>query len=212
MEKFKFQFVFFVLCICIFSVQNSVAQSFLDPETYALQNRKYHMKNEFFFSVAYLPIDAFEKGFGANFSYIYHFNDAFALELPQFTWIANQNTGLQNDLQLLFGLEATDRDSKNYVITSNIVFKPVYRKMLFFNKKIMHGESYVLLGGGFFKFDSGFKPTADLGLGLRLFLNQKLSLKTEIRNYFVFDDLNPKNEPSIVVGLSFNRGGNGQKK
>ncbi|HMQ11186.1 MAG TPA: outer membrane beta-barrel domain-containing protein [Oligoflexia bacterium] len=212
MEKIKLQFGCLFLLACVFCVQNSIAQSFLDPETYALQNRKYHMKNEFFFSAAYLPIDAFEKGYGANFSYTYHFNDAFAIELPQFTWISSQNTGLQNDLQLLFGLEATDRDSKNYVITSNIVFKPVYRKMLFFNKKIMYGESYTVLGGGFFKLDSGFKPTADLGIGLRLYLNQKLSIKTELRNYFIFDELNPKNEPSIIIGLSFNRGGNGQKK
>lgn len=178
----------------------------LDESTYALQNRLYHLHHEFSVGAGWFPLDAFEKGYSLNLGYTYHFNDAWGLELPQLLVVKNISTDLQDQL-IRLGVQSTPRDSMQYLATVSVVFKPAYRKVILFNHKVIHGETYFVLGGGTFKFESGLKPTASFGAGIRVFLNQRFSTRLEVRDHVWFDQLNPTNELTFSLGLGFNLGG-----
>lgn len=195
-----------VLFFGSWAAESALASDALDEKTYALQARKYNLKHELHVGGAWLPLDAFEKSYAAKLSYTYHINRAWAIEAPSVVLIQNYDTGLQEDLQRLFGVEATDRNSKQMILTGGLTFKPAYKKMILFNNKILHGETFFHLGGGLFFYEDNFKPTADIALGLRVFLSEKTSLRFELRDYLIFSDLRPDQEIMISMGVGFNFG------
>ena len=164
------------------------------------------MKHEFHVSPGFLPLDAYEKGVTGNASYTYHLSDTWGIEAIHLSYVKNVETRLQYDLERLFGIQAVQRDSLQYFVSSSLVYKPIYRKMVVFGKYIMHGETFFILGGGAFKFEGATRTAADLGIGFRMFFSQWLSMRFDARNYVWFGG-GTHNVPMLSLGLSVNLGG-----
>jgi outer membrane beta-barrel protein len=177
----------------------------IQESAFALQSRKYHLKHEFYVAPGLLPLDAFQKSVIGNLSYTYHINDGWGLELAQFAYAYNVDTGLQDKLERLFGATAADLNPLKYYGSVNAVVKPIYRKMILFNRTILHGETFFVAGGGAFKFQKGFKSAADVGIGFRVFLNDWASVRFDGRDFLCFSG-GVKNVIMLTLGMSFNLG------
>ena len=184
----------------------------IDEAAYSLQARKYHLKHEVYIAPGLLPLDAYEKGVIGNISYTYHLNEGWAVEVAQFAYVYNVDTGLKKDLQN-FGWNPVGRKTLQYYGSVNAVFKPIYRKMILFNRTILHGETFFVLGGGPFRVKSevlnaaSFKPAIDFGVGFRIYLNDWASLRLDARDYIWFDGWNPNNVLMLALGISLNYSG-----
>jgi outer membrane beta-barrel protein len=178
----------------------------IDESAFALQARKYHLKHEFFVAPGFLPLDAFKKSVIANVSYTYHINDGWGVEMVQAAFAHNFDTGLNKNLERLFGGTAVNENPLKYFASANVVIKPIYGKMILFNRTILHGETFFVAGGGPFKFQRmSVKAAADVGIGFRIFLNDWSSLRFDARDYIRVSDL--KNILMLALGMSFNLGG-----
>src|SRR5581483_940165 len=72
----------------------------------AIQNRTYHLGQEFEFSVSVLPYDAFYKAVAPEFAYTVHFSDSFAWEAVRVGYAQRFDTGLKTQL-LALGTQPT---------------------------------------------------------------------------------------------------------
>jgi outer membrane beta-barrel protein len=177
----------------------------IQESAFALQSRKYHLKHEFYVAPGLLPLDSFQKSVIANLSYTYHINDGWGLELAQFAYAYNVDTGLQDQLERLYGATAANLDPLEFYGSANVVIKPVYRKMILFNRTILHGETFFVAGGGTFKFESQYRPAMDFGIGFRAFLNDWASVRFDGRDYICFSP-GYKHVLMLTLGMSFNLG------
>ena len=170
----------------------------------AVQNRLYTMTHEFTLTAGVLPIDAFTKGITATFMYTLHFNDTFAWEIVDFTQSFHANTALRKDL-LSYGLKPTPFEVVDSYLTSNFVFKPVYWKGTWLNSSLIHGEFFLVAGGGYAWLTSSKRPAIDFGLGTRVFITKHWSLRLDARPtfYILTSDWGVKEELWIGLGTSF---------
>jgi outer membrane beta-barrel protein len=169
----------------------------------AVQGRRYKLKHEFHGSGGILPLDAFAKGLVGGGSYTYHFNDFFGLELINFQYSRNLNTGLRDDLEQNFGVTTTQFDLVNYYLTSGVVVKPAYGKMILFNRTLLHGEVSIAGVGGVIKYDSGFRPTGGVGLIFRVWFTPMWSIRADARDYVAITAGDIENILQISLGFSF---------
>jgi outer membrane beta-barrel protein len=178
----------------------------IDESAFALQSRKYHLHHEFYVAPGLLPLNAFQKSLIGNVSYTYHINDGWAVEMLQFAYAYNVDTGLADKLERLFGATVADFNPLKYFGSVNVVVKPIYRKMILFNRTILHGETFFVGGPGVFKFADKFKPAVDVGIGFRVFLNEWASIRFDGRDYIWFKGSNFGNVIMLTLGMSFNLG------
>lgn len=174
----------------------------------AVQSRKYQLRHEFFFAGGVLPLDAFAKGVTAGGSYTYHVNNFWGIELINFQLSQNFDTGLKEDLQTNFGVSTTQFNLVNYLASSSLVVKPVYGKLVFFNRAILPGEVSLVLGGGVADFDNGLLGAVNLGILMRVWLSKTWSIRVDTRDYIASDGETFENVLYIGMGLSINVGGN----
>jgi outer membrane beta-barrel protein len=153
----------------------------------AVQNRLHTYTNEFAVFVGVLPMDAFRKGITLSGSYTLHLSDLFAWEVIHGFNSFHVDTSLSEDLAA-FDLAPTPFEVLNLMVTSNLVFKPVYWKGAWLNDSLIYGELLLLVGGGYGWFTRSSKPLFDLGLGMRLFLSRVFSIRLDIRHHMFFDD------------------------
>jgi len=193
---------------CALSSAAAAAEQDVDDtgKVEAIQNRAYRMGQEIEVSVGFLPWDAFYKGVAPEGSYTLHFSDFIAWEIARFGYSLNWDTNLKNQL-LNLGVQPTAFSEVQLFITSSIIWSPIYFKAAFSNSSISHGEFYFLAGGGAFKLTnpSEFQPSVDVGLGVRFFLTQVLSLRFEAReNLLISSSLTSVID--INAGIGFNIG------
>jgi outer membrane beta-barrel protein len=174
----------------------------------AVQRRKFREAHELQIAFAALPLDAFYKGVGAEVGYTWHVTDRFAWEVVHGGYAADLDTGLKTQLQTDFGVAPTQFEVAKYYVNSNVVLKPLYMKASLFNRAVVHGELFFLGGGGIFSMTSGIKPSADVGLGGRLYLTPHISLRSDAReNFVLLQNFNKtKNVITFSLGLSFDFG------
>jgi outer membrane beta-barrel protein len=177
----------------------------------AVQDRLYRLNHELSLGVGLLPADAFYKGYFASVSYTYHFNDTFAWQVGRGAYSYNVKTSLRQQLERDFGVVPTAaafEDEVQWMVGSDLVLSPIYGKMAFFNRKVLHFQASVLGGVTIFKLntDTGFRPAANLGLGLRFFTNQTISFRLDVTNNFVFTGPRVINVPTIQLATALNFG------
>jgi outer membrane beta-barrel protein len=195
---------------CLASSLARAADSDVDDtgKVEAIQNRLYRMGQEIEVSVGFLPEDAFYKGIAAEGSYTLHFSDFIGWEIVRAGYSFNYDTSLKSQL-LSLGAQPTAFPETQLFLTSSIIWSPMYFKAALFNSSVVHGEFYGLLGGGAFEQANGqskdWVPSADIGLGGRIFLSQVISLRLEVReNLLISSSLTSVID--INLGLSFNFG------
>ncbi|KFE65253.1 outer membrane beta-barrel domain-containing protein [Hyalangium minutum] len=180
--------------------------------TSAVQDRLYRMNHELTLGVGVLPADAYYKGYYAQVSYTYHFSDNFAWQVGRGAYSYNVETGLRSQLERDFGVAPTAtafEDEVEWMVGSDLVFSPFYGKTAILNSKVIHFEAFLLGGATVFKLnrEGGFRPGANLGLGIRVFKSDTVSFRLDVTNNVVFAGASRIiNIPTIQLGTALNFG------
>jgi outer membrane beta-barrel protein len=149
------------------------------------------------FAVGFQPGDSFRKQVSMGMSYLYHFTDSFAVEALHVNVLTNLGTGFSDDLFENTKLEV-ERVEPVLSAGAALHWSPFKGKSAT-ESNIYHFEGYLFLGGGMTQYEVGSSPMIMGGLGARMFLNRRSTLKFELRDYFDFKE-NAGNRLSIVLG------------
>jgi outer membrane beta-barrel protein len=175
-------------------------------KVFAIQARDYRMNHEFSLSMAFLPLDAFYKFFAVSGHYVVHFNDLWAWEAIHFAFsqYLDVDTGLKSELSDKWDASATDTPRIDYSFDTNLMLKPLYGKMTLFDSLIVYMETYFVLGVGAEKFETAWFPAGNVGVGMRIFLSDTLSLRFEVREYVYLEEGGVDSTLYFGVGFCYN--------
>ena len=157
----------------------------------AIQRRKFQMAHEFRLALGTMPLDAFQKGWTASFSYTMHLNDYLAWEIIQGTFALLTSTNLRDTLISTFAVPPEDFAAPRLMLTTGLELTPFYGKQAFLNDDITHqGLLFGAYGGVLFGDREDFgatladlRPAAGLGVGYRMFFTKVMSLRFDARGY-----------------------------
>ncbi|MCB9729672.1 MAG: hypothetical protein H6744_05205 [Deltaproteobacteria bacterium] len=158
-----------------------------DYQSQVVQNRAYVMRHELGVQVGVLPMDAFTKGVTVGGSYTLHFSQILAWELVQFMHSFPFDAALKDDLAS-FDLRPTPFETVENLLSTNLVFKPVYFKGSALNRAVISGEFMVVLGGAYAWFTRSKRPGLDYGIGFRVFASRLFSMRLDARHMMFFTD------------------------
>ncbi|MEQ8275207.1 MAG: outer membrane beta-barrel domain-containing protein [Deltaproteobacteria bacterium] len=153
----------------------------------AVQDRDFRMVHEFTLSTGVLPMDAFYTGYSLGGSYTLHFSDLIAWEAVSFHYSANVGSGLESTLAQRWDVAPTNDPEIQYLLGSNLTLTPLFGKLTFFNRAILHAGTFISVGGGVVRFTDGFRPQVSIGPGVRLFWGNVVSTRLELRNIIAPD-------------------------
>jgi outer membrane beta-barrel protein len=175
-------------------------------KVFAIQARSHRMNHEFTLSMAFLPLDAFYKFFAVSGHYVVHFTDMWAWEAIHFSFskYLDIDTGLKSELSDKWDASATDTPRIDYFIDTNLMLKPLYGKMTLFDSLVIYMETYFILGIGAEKFETAWFPCGDIGVGMRIFLTDTLSLRFEAREYVFLEEGGIDSTLYFGIGFSYN--------
>jgi len=210
-----------VLCGLVFSPLASAAAQETGygegGKVYAVQKKGYLLKHELYGAVGVLPMDAMYKGVTFGGGYTYHFSHHFAWEAVQFLYSANIDTGLKKDLENSFDATPESFREVQFLVNSNVVFVPLYGKMSWLNRNVVQMELYLTAGPGIAKYkeyelrgadtyteEGKYYFSGNFGLGLRFFINQRFSVRLDMRDYMNFIDGGVDNAAYFALGLAWN--------
>jgi outer membrane beta-barrel protein len=175
-------------------------------KVFAIQPRAHRMNHEFTLSTAFLPLDAFYKFFAVSGHYVVHFTDMWAWEAIHFSFskYLDIDTGLKRELERRWDASATDTPKIDYFIDTNLMLKPLYGKMTLFDSLVIYMETYFVLGIGAEKFQTAWFPAGDVGVGMRIFLTDTLSLRFEAREYVYLEEGGVDSTLYFGIGFCYN--------
>lgn len=174
---------------------------------YAIQQRQYMLGHEFAAAIGVLPVDAFFKGLTFSGSYTYHFDPLIGWEVIQGIYSRQVATNLEDELETNFGVRPTEHQGWNYALSSSLVLKPLYGKLAFFNRHVIHMESFFVLGGSAAHLPSGFAPGGNVGAGLRFFPTRWFSVRFDVRDLIHVGEGDVRNDLWIALALALSLGG-----
>ncbi|HJL02272.1 MAG TPA: outer membrane beta-barrel domain-containing protein [Polyangiaceae bacterium LLY-WYZ-15_(1-7)] len=153
----------------------------------AVQNRRYAQRHEFDAHFGVLPLDAFTKGLTLSGSYTFHPTNLFAWEVLHGLKSFHLDTDLREELEQL-SVAPTPFEVLDWMVTSNLVLKPIYWKGAFLNRSVLHGEVSLVVGGGYGRFSRSGRAVIDVGLALRLFASETFSVRLDVRHHMFLRD------------------------
>jgi outer membrane beta-barrel protein len=126
----------------------------------------------------------------------YHLSESLALEV-QYSHNFQSNTSLKDELENSPELPITKVPVYEYLkrnVTLNVMWAPIYGKISFLGSKLTHFDTYLTLGIGFMmnqyrqennpNLQSKNDPSANVGIGFRWFITDKINIRTEYRQHF----------------------------
>jgi outer membrane beta-barrel protein len=175
-------------------------------KVFAIQDRDFRMNHEFSISLAFLPLDAFYKFFAVSGHYVLHFNDLWAWEAIHFSFskFLDIDTGLKKQMNDDWDVSATDTPKVDYFLDTNLMIKPMYGKVALFDSWVINLETYFLIGIGAEKFQTAWFPSADLGVGMRIFITNTISLRIEAREYLYLEEGGVESTLYMGIGFCYN--------
>jgi outer membrane beta-barrel protein len=210
-----------VLSVLVGPVLTARAQdkSYEEKSAYGpIQSRLFELDHEIAIGWAYLPLDPFTKGYGAQLSYTIHFNHFFALELFRVGWSYNMDSKLKTKLlDQMPDVSPAEFPAVIFFENTNLVFKLLYGKQSLFNHTVVHFEVYATLGGAFLFRNPYPVWDGDLnnaryefgvngGFGARFWFSPRWSFKIDLRDTVILLCFNRGDFPlenSAMIGLSF---------
>jgi outer membrane beta-barrel protein len=207
-RAYKIKYIIFIASYLMGGICSASDSPISDetPKVIAVQNRSYFLGDEFTVQAGYLPLDSFTKYLAFGATYAHFFSDFLGWEVVNGQYAQALDTGLRSDLTTNFGATALKGDVLQYYATTNLIYTPLYNKNLLFNKSVVEGETSLVGGVGFSKFDSGNANTFDLGIIFRFLLSKNSALKLDIRNYLYISTLDTKNNLMLILGYSYTFG------
>lgn len=174
------------------------------PRVYTIEPRDHLFKHEITLGLGVLPLDAFYVGTAAALSYAYHFNDVWAWEALRGFYSYNSDTSLRSLLiaQQVLPVHADRRILS--ILSSNVVFKPMYGKLAFFNSSVVRAETYFTggIGVAISNQDTGLAP--NLGVGLNFWLGHAVAIRLDVGDHFVFSSSGLSSVLQVLLSASFN--------
>ncbi|MEZ4820778.1 MAG: outer membrane beta-barrel domain-containing protein, partial [Bdellovibrionota bacterium] len=183
-------------------------------------------RHEFTFGMGAILDNPFLRYELAQFRYNYHFRETFAVELSyQYAFnqqksLIGQLEGIQcapgeffdedgNDLSNVPGAcgvsFSSPPDPFVHTYIANLVWSPIYGKFSIFSRKIYHFDLFFTAGAGYYDTERSGYIGFNAGLGGKIFLNDWLAFRGEIRNLTVKEGApfnNIVNNRVISVGFS----------
>jgi outer membrane beta-barrel protein len=208
MKKLWVICIFILLACC--GVDNCFGE---DAEhVFAIQKKMYHRYHELGLDAGYIPDDDFFEVFPVGLYYNYNFNDLITWQVVRGHWMFTAEKDLKEDLENDFGATPSKFFEPEYAVHSNFMIRPLYGKSAFRNRRIINHETYLYLGGGFVGYDKRFSdgssetdiaPSISLGIGQKIFLNEKFCLNVEVRDWINFRDNDTENNFWVGLSLGF---------
>lgn len=161
----------------------------------AVQNRIYDRNHEISLRGGIMPNAAFFVNYPFSAAYTYHLNEWLGWEVVRGTYYTNKTRALTQALIEEYEVSPSEFDYPVYAMQSAIVVKPTYGKDSWFNKTVMHHQTYLTFGGGLTGYQKEYTygaPSSELawsvraGVGRKYFLSQNLALSFEIENHYAF--------------------------
>lgn len=180
----------------------------------AVQNRLYRNEHELDLGIGVLPVDPYIKGVTFGGGYAWHITDIWAAEAFG-GYLINIKTSLRDKLENNFGIPTTRFPQLDWFGAVGGLFKPIYGKLSFLNKKLVYGEFYVSLAAIVARMVGG-KKTEDEpdgkgprmafggapGFGLRGYLHERISVRLDFRWMVLYS----RGEVHYPLALSLNFG------
>ena len=166
-----------------------------------------------------MPFDAYTVTPLAAVTGTMHFSDTMAAELQVGGGYGLSSATWEKLNSATYGVAV---ESYRYLASAevDIQYTPIYGKMNFGGKKVVHDDVYVLAGAGLTvessmlpAGDLALAPTIPVGVGIRVFATKKSLLRFELRDNVMIehhaqsDEWEPKQNAVLSVGLSLLSGG-----
>lgn len=178
----------FVALAVVIAAGDVFAQDESSPySAVVIQNRRHDPTHEFSIGVGMLPLDAFRKSVTASGAYTLHFSPHFAWEVAQFWYSLHYDTALNDELEA-FDLQPTPFEVLDMYLMSSFLYKPLYYKGSWNNRRLVYGEFFLALGGGYGWFTRSAKPGMNFGAGFRLYATKLLSFRFDARYNLFFNE------------------------
>jgi outer membrane beta-barrel protein len=178
------------------------------PQAVAIQGRENVIDQSLALNVGHIPTDSFNRGFPVSLDYTYYFKPYLGWEVVHFAYNFNQETKLKNDFLALnvavenIGFGGVLDYPKN-IISSGLVYTPLYSKSLLFNRTLVFSETSLYAGVGSLVLNRvGHTPMLALGIQGRLYLSPKSAFRWYLREY-IFKDLNLGVTLMTDLGIGF---------
>ena len=88
--------------------------------------------------------------------------------------------------------------------TTSLVAKPLFGKLAMFNETVVHSETFFTLGAGPLLKGEFWRFAAQLGMGLRFWSSEALSVRFDLRDYLIFTSAVPENAVFLMLSAAFN--------
>jgi outer membrane beta-barrel protein len=140
----------------------------------------------------------------------YHLSESLAIE-AQYSENFKKDTELKSELESIPELPITNvpvYEQLQRNVTLNVMWAPIYGKISFLGSKLTHFDTYLTLGIGFMMnkyrkegnpdLQDKNDPAANVGIGFRWFITDKVNIRTEYRQHF----FKKATIPGVGSGLS----------
>lgn len=183
-----------------------------EEKVYAVQKRLFHRNHEIDLSLGYIADDDFNHVYPIGIGYTYHWNEHFSWEVGRFSYMYNTDKDLKETLANDFGVQPERFSKQQYMFHSHLVWKPLYGKSAFLNRKVVNHEVYFFAGAGLVHYDWEYStgenegedaPSASLGAGMKYFLSQRFCLNVELRDLVNFRETKTDNNLYFSLGLGY---------
>lgn len=179
-----------------------------------VQRRKYDLNHEIDVMAGAFVSNPFFKGVAGTLGYTLHINEFLAWEVLSATYSHDFDTNLKQQFLLIASIEKKTPPplpDLTAVAASNIVLKPFYGKQALRDVALAHFELYLLAGPAGVLVNNlgntGYGFGADWGLGVRVWINDVLSVRTQIGQVIYYFSGGVFGEFLAQGGVSLNLGG-----
>lgn len=163
-------------------------------------NAGYFLKNQY--------IDIISLGGGVTF----YFSEMWAWEIVSghFTF-TRERTEVKDLRKFSFnktGVEiSADIRKPKYIITSNILWIPMYGKYSLMESQFIYYDTYFLAGAGIIKVEGKTKPVINIGLGQKYFVTRNWLVRVDLKDHFyedtVFGQKGLRDKIVLSLGISY---------
>jgi len=195
----------------------------------AISGHRYVMAGEIFLDLGGLVLDPFTKGFAPALGITAHLSKHLAWEIVHAGYVlplapdgSGGRTGLREQLEDNFGIAPEQFNRIHMFATTGLMWTPFYGKFSWLNDKLVYMQlsfslfggvmRYLQPGGAFTAFFAGIRPTFGAGMHVRFFLNQRWSVRLDVKDYILFPTATPGTELYVAAGIALNIGGGKERK
>ncbi len=188
--------------LVVLSLLTQVTPAFAEDPG-AIQERRFRPQHEVSLAVGYLPLDALTKGVTGSLGYTLHLDDHFAWRVAEVGLSSGLKSSIRKDLQNNYGTPDREFEEPVLLVSSELIWQALYGRESLFNRGVVWTGTTVHLGGGGVMLrsdtDSKLRPSAVVGLGMKLYVHEDWGLRLEVRDMLVLKELSL---PDQVVWLS----------